>query len=176
MNKKGFTLIELLAVILILGIISLIAIPIIGNIINDVKENAFKLSVTALTSSLEEKCQVEMMKSKTYTKNYTIRDGFIIPNVDIKGKIPDSGDIKVDNECNVIYNNLTDWTYVAVKTKVLEINIIKQQLDKNLYENGKVVYLNPITLKSCTDYHLDNSLTDYNGITSGTDSKKTTNN
>lgn len=176
MKNKGFTLIELLAVILILAIISLIAVPVIGNIINDVKENAFKSSVTALTSTIEEKCQVEMIKSEAYTKNYTIRDGVIIPKVDIKGKIPDNGDIKVDDECNVIYDNLTDWTYVAVKTKTTEINITKHQLDRNLYENGRVVYLNPITLKTCTDYHIDNSMTEYNGITSGTDSKKTTDN
>ena len=35
--KKGFTLIELLAVIVILAIISLIAAPIVVNIINDAK-------------------------------------------------------------------------------------------------------------------------------------------
>ncbi|HPF83205.1 MAG TPA: prepilin-type N-terminal cleavage/methylation domain-containing protein, partial [Bacilli bacterium] len=33
MNKKGFTLIELLAVILVLGVIALIAIPIVTNMI-----------------------------------------------------------------------------------------------------------------------------------------------
>ncbi|OZQ63758.1 hypothetical protein CA600_18670 [Paenibacillus sp. VTT E-133280] len=39
-NQKGFTLIELLAVIVILGIIAVIAIPMIGGIINNTKENA----------------------------------------------------------------------------------------------------------------------------------------
>ncbi|NGM82338.1 type II secretion system protein [Paenibacillus sp. 7124] len=39
-NQKGFTLIELLAVIVILGIISVIAIPLIGNVINNSKSNA----------------------------------------------------------------------------------------------------------------------------------------
>ena len=37
--KKGFTLIELLAVILILGIIALIAIPTVNNIIGEAKES-----------------------------------------------------------------------------------------------------------------------------------------
>ncbi|MFD5021775.1 type II secretion system protein [Paenibacillus sp. NPDC058367] len=39
-NQKGFTLIELLAVIVILGIIAVIAIPMIGGIINNTREDA----------------------------------------------------------------------------------------------------------------------------------------
>ncbi|MEH7223084.1 type II secretion system protein [Bacillus sp. JJ1566] len=39
-NQKGLTLIELLAVIVILGIIAAIAVPSIGNLINNTKEKA----------------------------------------------------------------------------------------------------------------------------------------
>ncbi len=39
-NKKGVTLVELLAVIIILGIIAAIAIPTIGNLIDNQKQNA----------------------------------------------------------------------------------------------------------------------------------------
>ncbi len=41
-NQKGLTLIELLAVIVILGIIAAIAIPSIGNIIDNSKNDAHK--------------------------------------------------------------------------------------------------------------------------------------
>ena len=42
LNQKGLTLVELLAVIVILGIIAAIAVPAIGNIIENTKYNAVK--------------------------------------------------------------------------------------------------------------------------------------
>ena len=44
-NKKGFTLIELLSIIVILGVIALITVPVVSNIMKDMKKKAFKSSV-----------------------------------------------------------------------------------------------------------------------------------
>ena len=39
-NKKGFTLVELLAVIVILGVLLMIAVPAVQNVIKKAKNNA----------------------------------------------------------------------------------------------------------------------------------------
>ena len=51
MKNKGFTLVELLAVIVILAVISIIAIPMIGNVIEESKKKALEQSVNGLVES-----------------------------------------------------------------------------------------------------------------------------
>lgn len=50
LNKKGFTLIELLAVIVILGVIMLIAIPSVSSIIANSRRNTFRSTAQTLIS------------------------------------------------------------------------------------------------------------------------------
>ena len=51
MKKKGFTLIETMAVIVILGILSLIVVPLINDIITSARKKAFKETVNNLLES-----------------------------------------------------------------------------------------------------------------------------
>ena len=52
-NKKGFTLIELLAVIVILSILILIALPSVLNIMNKARRDAFKDEAASIASAAE---------------------------------------------------------------------------------------------------------------------------
>ena len=115
-RKKGFTLIELLAVILILGIIALIAIPTVNNIINESRLGAFKTTINQLSASIENNCQMEIMKNTEFNNIYEITDGVLSPSVDIKGELPSSGYFMVNNNCELKFYT-ENGKFIAKKSK-----------------------------------------------------------
>jgi prepilin-type N-terminal cleavage/methylation domain-containing protein len=71
MNKnKGFTLIELLAVILILGIIALIAIPTVNNILKESRTGAWKSTASQMIKSAENYYQLQSIKGAPYIVDF----------------------------------------------------------------------------------------------------------
>ena len=65
-KNKGFTLIELLAVILILGIIALIAIPTVNNILKESRTGAWKSTASQMTKAAENYYQLQIIKNAPY--------------------------------------------------------------------------------------------------------------
>lgn len=151
MNKKGFTLIELLAVILILGIIALIAIPTVNDMIVESRKGAFKIGIQNIITATEQKCQTEMMEGIQHTDIYTFYDNEVTPDIDVKGKLPMTGTMKVDNECNISFDNISDGTYTAIKEKKDDSIDTEAKTGRyQTYTNGTAVYYNPVTGQKCS--------------------------
>lgn len=111
MKKNGFTLIELLVIIVLLAIISLVATPVILDILQNTKKNGFASSVSGIKDAIETDYSD---KDFDITRNtYTYEDGKLYDNE--RNLIPMSGGISggygkgtVDDRGNVkvwIYNN-----------------------------------------------------------------------
>ena len=93
-NKKGFTLIELLAVIVILSIIMVIAVPQILNVIDSSRSSAWKNSVGMVkraiisnTSMIDPSSSNEVLKVKDLCSN--------ISNEEYRNKILKTGDTNI---------------------------------------------------------------------------------
>ena len=105
MKKKGFTLIELLAVIVILGIITVIAVPKVLDIINKSRESAASSSIKLVKDAIKTQVASSDLTGPVFTKE---TDGCYIFNFDdqtsgnaksleIKNKDKVSGSIKYCN-------------------------------------------------------------------------------
>ena len=114
-NKKGFTLIELLAVILILGVIALIAVPTVTDLINESKVGAESSTANQLVVSAETYgalCQLRQDET-CITDFTTLTDENFKDTLNVRGDVPTLAEIEtfelVNGKVNLTYtkDNIT---------------------------------------------------------------------
>ena len=156
MKKNGFTLIELLAVIIILSVIALIAIPSVNKIVNQSKRSAFEVSANNLVDAIKYSCQLQMLYNEPITKTYTFTDSGVNPKLEVNGKLPKKGTATVDDNCNVTLR-VTNGKFTASKilsaSKVTIVDgdeVEEPQTTYTVYTNGTAIYFNPETGVKCS--------------------------
>ncbi len=113
LNRKGFTLIELLAVIVILGVIMLIAIPSVSSIIANSRKNTYKSTAETLISG---------------ARNMVLSTSTGDPDTNAEwASISETGLTKVNDLADVTASGSTAYA----KAYIIKINQIKVEQGSN---------------------------------------------
>ena len=146
MKKNGFTLIELLAVIVILGVIMVIAIPMVSGYITKSKMEASKDSVDGYTDSVQKSIIGGEISIDNYEGNYyasgkvlTREDGFKF-NIDGRNIDGISGDITIDAEGKVVegYYVVGEYELYYDGTKATVTGLVSQADARKIYVEDNV--------------------------------------
>lgn len=153
MSKKNKILIIICAVILVILLSLAIIIPIIiKNNIEEEKKNILN-NTNSLIMQIEEICKKEIATDDLIpTYKYEINDKKFVQEIKVTGELPDNGIIELDKEC-IITLSINYGEYSVVKKADGKAEIVNH----SIYENGSVIYFNPIEYKVCDDYKEENS-------------------
>lgn len=127
MNKKGFTLVELLAVMVVVTVILLIAIPLAEKSISKARLQSYNTSANNYIKSIEKQVAIDYANGKDKTLKsgrYTIdrstyyKDEYDIYDLDVKGDTPTGGSICLNDDGKIVrYSLIFDDKYVVTKTE-----------------------------------------------------------
>ena len=158
MKHKGFTLVELLAVIVILAVISLIAVPMILGVVEEARRSAFQITCNEIYESYEQyEINEEILGDTNICSTFDfgnnreeteIIDGIKYEPIDklsLKGELPKSGTYKICNEKRELVIDNGNYTCIKDETR-------NQILNGNIADNDITnPILRDITLSSTTN-------------------------
>ena len=101
MNKKGFTLVELLAVIVILGVLSVLIVPKITETLNDSEEKINLTSAQNLIKAAEYKYRNDDIMGINENLEIDYTTGQNIDKLEFNGETPEKGQVKISSEGNI---------------------------------------------------------------------------
>ncbi len=130
MDKKAFTLIELIATIAIVAVVAVITVPIIINVVQNARRDAFVESAYALVDAANNYHATARMNNKINTLNITYPDDSKV--LSTSGQLPDAGNLRLSYEGDVELKIWSDRAKICVgKTaegdKVEVLDLKKEQ-------------------------------------------------
>ena len=147
MKKNGFTLVELLAILVVLGLLSVLIVPKVVNSIKDSKKKSYEVSVNNL---------VDALNSMAIDKKTTLTpfDGCVYnfdsssntcTDLEFSGMLPAGGSISVDGDGNV--NGVVeygDYEFDVIQNNVMNfpteyIRVEYIESDGNQYINTNII-------------------------------------
>ena len=175
MKRKGFTLVELLAVIVVLAIISIITIPMIGNVIEESKKKSLEQSASGLIEAASYyKISHEGVTEFVFDEN---KKGETIKGdkLEYKGNIEGTGKLYIDKNGDIslclvddkyyVYKNYNSGIYVG------EVKDNSCIIGYDVLTNKYVAMLDDGTGQISNVYSKD----EVNNLIDNVDSKVTTN-
>ena len=163
MKKNGFTLIELLAVIVILAIVLLIAVPAIGNVIEKSKKDTFESSAKGLIDAAKYFHSKNILSLETDPYVFSFNDGkkgeAVINEQTYKlaynGQAPSGGNLTLRDDGKIELYVCND-TYCACKSyDSVVVSIVNTEVENcGLNEDGTVAD-NPIFSNELEDLKTD---------------------
>lgn len=133
-NKKGFTLVELLAVIVVLAIIMIIAVPSVLNSMTDARRNSFAVYGEKLINSAQAQAQSAAMVNKPIKHCYKIDELIDGAHGAYEGYVQRV----VEGEKESYYLTLRDNNYAAVIITAQQLEDAKKVVETN-YREGAIV-------------------------------------
>ncbi len=130
-NIKGFTLIELLAVIVIIAVLALITTPIVFDVIQNSKENAFKDTAhgLVLAAGTYQAQQQALNRDTTLNINYATSSESEKELLKTKGTLPDAGELSIDSKGKV---TLALWSNEAKVCAVKKASAKEVTVNENI--------------------------------------------
>lgn len=150
-NKKGFTLVELLAVIVVLAIIMIIAVPSVLNSMTDARRNSFVVYAEKLINSAQAQAQATQMVNGIPSKCYDIDELIDGATGAYKGFV--SFEKTGETETYKVY--LHDNNYVVAGITAMDLE--KQKANKDLdseFKEGKILIYDT-EAEAATDVTMD---------------------